>query len=466
MQDAPTRSREQSSTYRASTESVSTKTTVPLLLRITAVALFVLPANMVVEPLGAVGYAPMLLAVALTVTWLVSALFGLHDPIGFRHPGRVALAVLLLATCISYGALALGVTGGATVAQRASADRWLILVIASIAIALITTEVVRTLDDAMVLVRAILAGAFFCCIVALVQFVFRINPVEWIQTVMVGFVDNGGQTPFQPRGALMRVAGTTFHPIELGVVSAMLLPLSVWRALYDRRGSKAFHWLGTILLGFTVVAPVSRSGILGLLIAVLVSAPFLPALARKWAFVALPVMIAGAFVAIPGLVSTLFGSITAGSSDPSISTRLDNFPRVVELVSKFPFTGSGPGTYMPTNARHLLDNEYYLIAVNMGLTGLVAMVVYLAVPGVFTFIAANYAVDPKLRALAGAVAAAGCVAAATSATFDSLSFPVFALLYPFFIGLGGFVWLAVRRETASLSNSSPASVRGLNFRRK
>ena len=37
----------------------------------------------------------------------------------------------------------------------------------------------------------------------------------------------------------MRVAGTTLHPIELGVVSAMLLPLAIWRALYDGQGRKA-----------------------------------------------------------------------------------------------------------------------------------------------------------------------------------------------------------------------------------
>lgn len=456
MPFASTRARGQSPTH---TGAEFPKTTVPLLLRVTAVALFVLPANMVVEQLGAIGNVPMLLAIALGVMWVVSAAFGLHDPIGFRHPGRVALAVLLLASCISYGALALGVTGGATVAQRASADRWLILVIASITIALITTEVVRTIDDAMVLVRAILAGAFFCCVIAIVQFVVRINPVEWIQALMVGFVDNGGQTPFQPRGALMRVAGTTFHPIELGVVSAMLLPISVWRALYDRRGWKPYHWLGTALLGFTVVAPVSRSGILGLLIAVLITTPFLPSLARKWALVAMPVVIAGMFVMIPGLVSTLFNSFTAGSSDPSISTRLDNFPRVVELVSRLPFTGSGPGTYMPSNARELLDNEYYLSAVNMGLTGLVAMIIYLVLPAVFTLVAARNAVDGQLRALAGAVAASGFVVAVTSATFDSLSFPVFALLYPLFIGLGGFVWIAVRREIASHSYHSRVPAR-------
>jgi hypothetical protein len=427
-----------------------------MLLRATAVVLFVLPANMVLEPLGAIGYAPMLCGLLVVVFWIISALYGLHDPIAFRHPGRVALALLLFASCFSYAALALGLTGDATVEGRASADRWLILVLVSVAIALVTTEVVRTMNDAMVLIRALLAGAFVCCVIAVVQFVFRLNPMDWISTAMVGFVDNGGQTSFQARGALMRVAGSTFHPIELGVVSAMLLPVSVWRALYDNKGWKPLHWVGTALLIFTVVAPVSRSGIIGLFIAVIVTIPFLPKLARQWSLVAAPVVIAGLFVSIPGLVSTLFGSFTSSSSDPSITTRLNNFPRVIELVATFPVTGSGPGTYMPSNALHLLDNQYFLAAVNMGVPGLIAIIAYLAVPGAFTLLAAFCATDPKLRLLGGAVAAGCLVATAASATFDSLAFPVFALLYPFFIGLGGSVWLAVRRETHVRSNPSPA----------
>jgi O-antigen ligase len=421
-----------------------------------AVVLFVLPANMVFEPLGAIGYAPMLCGFLLVAFWLISAAFGLHDPIGFRHPGRVALALLLLASCFSYAALALGLTGGATAEGRAGADRWLLLILVSVVVALVTTEAVRTLQDAMVLVRALLAGAFFCCVVALFQFIFRINPMEWVGTAMVGFVDNGGNTPFQARGAMMRVAGSTFHPIELGVISAMLLPLSIWRALYDRRGWKPFHWMGSLLLVFGIAVPVSRSGIISLMIVVLVTTPFLPGVTRKWAVVVVPAILAGMFVVVPGLVGTLFGSFTAGTSDPSITTRLNNFPRVIEMVSALPFTGSGPGTYLPTNALYILDNEYYQAAVTMGLPGLVAIVAYLAIPGVFTLIAAHFAVDPQLRLLAGSVAAAGLVSMAASATFDSLSFPVFALLYPFFIGLGGSIWLAVRRESGSLPNTWPA----------
>lgn len=419
---------------------------VPLLLRAIAVAVFVFPASMVIEPFGGIGYVSLILAILLCALWVCSAMLGLHDPIPFRHPARVALGFLLVITCFSYGARTLGLTGTRTAAGQAGADRWLILLLAGIAVAMVTAEVVRTMDDALVLCRALLAGAFFCCVVALIQFAFRIDPMQWVQAVMVGFTDNGGATPFQSRGLLMRVAGSTFHPIELGVVSAMLLPLSVWRAIYDPAGWKPFHWIGTMLLVFAVAAPVSRSAVLGLLVALAVAVPFLPSLARKWAVVVVPLAVAALFVGVPGLIATLLGSITAGRSDPSITTRLDDYAQVDLLVSQLPLTGSGPGTYLPENALEILDNQYLLSAVEMGLPGALAVVLYLTVPGVFALIAARCTAVPALRALAGAVAAAGLVAAVTSATFDSLAFPVFSMLYPFFIGLSGAVWLAVKRE--------------------
>ena len=151
---------------------------------------------------------------------------------------------------------------------------------ASAGIVLVIGEVVRTLDDAMVLIRALLAGAFFCCLVAVVQFVFRINPMEWFQYAMPGFTYNGGDTPFQSRGALLRVAGSTFHSIELAVVSAMLLPLSIWRLIYDRRGWIGFKLLGTMLLIFAIASTVSRSGVLGLVVGLAVFIPFLPKIPR------------------------------------------------------------------------------------------------------------------------------------------------------------------------------------------
>lgn len=401
---------------------------------------------MVFKPIGAAGTVPMILAVLMFVFWICSVLFGLHDPLKVRHPGRFAVVVLFLATSASYVALYAGITGGSTEAARASADRWLILLIASAGIILVIGEVVQTMDDALLFLRALLAGALFCCVVAVVQFVFRINPMDWFQFAMPGFNYNGGDTPFQSRGALLRVSGSTFHSIELAVVSAMLLPLSIWRVIYDRRGWIGFKLMGTSLLVFAIASTVSRSGILGLVVGLMVFIPFLPKVPRLWALIAAPVALAGLFLGVPGLISTLTETMTSSSTDPSISTRTNNYPRVEAMVAERPLVGAGPGNYVPDTAIHILDNEYLNAAVTLGIVGLVAVTIYLLVPGLTALWAARTSRDPQLKSLAGAVGAGGLVAGVCSLTFDSLSFPVFALTYAVLAGLGGAVWLMTGRE--------------------
>ncbi|PYI68360.1 polymerase [Arthrobacter livingstonensis] len=427
------------------------------------VSIFVFPHNMVLKPLGAAGTVPLILAVILFCLWICSVLFGLHDPLGYRNPGRLSIGVLWVGTCISYVALYMGLTGGSTVAGRASADRWMILLMGSSALILVITEAVKSMNDAMEVVRIILLGAFFCSIVAVIQFFLRINPMEWIQAVMPGFTDNGGATPFQNRGFMVRVAGSTFHSIELAVVSAILLPLSIWRGIFDKTGRKWFHWTGTALLIFAVASTVSRSGILALVIAVGIFIPFLPLNARRWALVVAPIALCGLFLAIPGLISTLTSSFTAGDSDPSITTRTDNYPRVARMFVNHPWVGTGPGTYLPDNALYILDNQYLNVVVSMGAIGLVCIVVYLMFPGLTSVLAARAAKGESLRSLVGALAG-GCVAAGIcSLTFDSLAFPTFAMVYPVLVGLGGAGWILVKKE---MSLNASEEIAATNFKNR
>lgn len=432
-------------------KTISIQTSDPgpsVLLRCAAFAIFAMPANMVLKPLGAAGHVAMLLALGLFFFWGVSVLLGLHSSATARHPGRMALGVMLLATCVTYVLLYSGLSGPSTGAGRASADRWVLLMAASAGLILVTAEVIKTTDHALIVVRALLRGAFFCCALAAIQFITRANPMETLQTFMVGFSDNGGNTTFQLRGGLMRVAGTTFTPIELGVVASMALPLSVWRCIFDPVGRKWMHWCITGSLVFAIAATISRSGMIAATVAVLISIPFLPKIGKQWAWVIIPASVTGLFVAVPGLVATLIGATRVSSDDPSISTRLNNYPRVEAMFLARPIGGTGPGTYMPENALELLDNQYLNSAVGMGIIGVLAVVIYFTVPGLTTLQAARHAVDPSLRCLAGAVAGAALVAAPASASFDSLSFPVFALLYPLIVGLGGAVWMMVKNQSA------------------
>jgi O-antigen ligase len=421
---------------------------VPLLLRLAAFSIFFFPSSMVIAVIGAAGTVPMILSCLLLAFWIASWVWRLHDPLAVRFPGRVAGVMFFLSVAGSYIALYGGWIGRANNTALASADRWMILVAASLGLILAAGETVRTMADALQLLRWLLAGAFFCSVVGLIQFTTHLNPMEWVQTAMAGFTYNGGDTPFQQRGNLMRVAGSTFHSIEFGVVSAMLLPLSIWRALNDPKGKVWFHWLQTAMLVFAIASTVSRSGTLGAIVAMAVFIPFMPRTAKRVALVALPAAIVFLFVAVPGFVGTLLGALTADNSDPSISTRTNNYPRVVRLIDAHPWFGLGPGNYQPQNALQILDNQYLNAAVSVGLIGLAFLVVYLCLPAFTTVLAARAARTSSLRGLAGATAGGLAVGAVCSGTFDSLSFPVFALLFPLLVGLSGGVWRMAQGEAA------------------
>ncbi|KAA9135529.1 O-antigen ligase family protein [Microbacterium caowuchunii] len=428
---------------------------VPFLLRAAAFSIFFFPSSMVVDGFGAAGTVPMILGCLLLGFWVASSAWGLHRPLTMRFPGRAAGALFFLAVGGSYIALHGGWITRTDEVGLAAADRWMILVAASLGFILVAGETVRTMADALQLTRWILGGAFFCTLVGAVQLFTHVNPMEWFNALMPGFTDNGGDTPFQQRGNLMRVAGSTFHSIEYAVVSAMLLPLSIWRALHDPVGRRWFHWVQTAFLVFAIASTVSRSGTLGAAVALVVFVPFLPRVAKRAALIVLPLVIVTLFVTFPGFLGTLTSALTANASDPSIATRTNNYPRVMRIVDENPWFGLGPGNYRAENALQILDNQYLNAAVSIGLVGLALLVVYLWLPAISTVFAARAARSPALRSLAGATAGGLAVGAVCSATFDSLSFPVFALVYPLLVGLSGGVWRMVQNEPRLLGRRTP-----------
>jgi len=402
---------------------------------------------MVIKPLGAVGTVPIILSCLLFLAWLASWLWGMHDPIPLRHPGRLAGAVFALGVMASYVSLYGGWVGQGTVTGLAAADRWVVLVFASLGLILCVSDALETRDQVLSVARWLIAGGFFSSLVGVVQFAFHIDPMLWIQAAMPGFTYNGGVGAFQPRGNLVRVAGSTFHSIEFAVTSSMLLPFSIWRSMCDPRGARWFHWVQTLLLGSAVVLTVSRSGVLGVAVALLVSLPFMPRLLRRWMIVIMPILVVAAFALVPGFVGTITSALTANASDPSIANRLNNYPRVELMIDQRPLFGTGPGTYDTSNLIYVLDNQYLISAVTTGIVGTVCVAFYLLVPAIMTVIAARHTTDPNTKALAGALAGGLAAAGVCSVGFDSLSFPVFALTYPLLVALAGVVWKICKAES-------------------
>jgi hypothetical protein len=432
--------------------SASSESKIPWLLSFCLVGVFIFPADMVLGPIGAVGYVAMLVAIVLFGIWAATAAFGMHDPSLRRSPARLGLAIFWLVSLAAY------LTPSplyATSVTRAAADRWLLTLIGVSGIVLVMGESLRSMGQVARAVRALSVGATICALVAIYQFITTTDPMDIVRAGMIGWSENGGYTAFQERAPFMRVSGSTFHPIELGVVATMILPLSVWRSLFESGVRRRWVlWMQTILIGFAAVITISRSAILSLLIVILVFIPTLPKVPRRWALLVTPGCIAAIFLVLPGFVTTITEAFGAGTRDPSISTRVDDYPMVKALVAANPWTGIGPGAYIFTDPLKILDNQYLLTAVTMGIFGVAGFVTFVGLPILSSIQVAVAAPDPALRCLAGAVAAGAGVAALVSGTFDSLSFPVFVIVLSAVIGLSAAIWQIAQQEPVRISNSA------------
>ena len=255
-----------------------------------------------------------------------------------------------------------------------------------------------------------------------------------------GFSLNFDNPGIVDRAALNRVTGTAINPIELGVVAGMLLPLAISLAVYDTDKRALMRWAPVGLIALGIPTSVSRSAILSAAVALGVLIVLMPSRQRLVALAAAPFAIVATFVAAPGVIGTLTSFFGAGSADPSVATRLIDYPRVERIIHEAPWLGHGGGTYLPDNVFDILDNQYLKTGIELGLIGMVVLAAFFLVPVVVALVARQRSSDPELRLLCAALAGAGLAAAVCSVTFDSLSFPTFSNVYALVIGLIGAGW--------------------------
>ncbi len=418
-----------------------------LVLRIFVFSAFVLPTDTVIRVIGAQGYVANLVAMLLFAAWGVTAIFGFHDPVHTRHPTRGALGLLWISSLLSYTAMPFYVPDET---QRLSAERWMMLLVGMSGVILVAAEHLRTPADLMRTLRTLVWGGTFSAGVAVLQFWLHWDLRPTLRLLLVGFTSSDAYTGFQDRAALVRVSGTANHPIEFGVVAAMLLPLAIWLAFNDRSRSATRRWGPVALIAMCIPMSVSRSAILAVVVSLGVFVVCLPVVARAWVLAATPLGIVAVFATTPGYMTTILNSFLAGKSDSSITNRLDNYPRVVAFVQGAPWFGRGGGTYLAPDATKILDNQYLKSAIETGLFGVFALVMFFLVPPLAALVARYRSREPNFRSLCAALAGACLAAAVGSYTFDAFSFPQFASVDAIMIGLCGTCWLGARRWPAGL----------------
>ena len=415
------------------------------ILQLFALTVMVIPSDAVIRAIGANGYPAALVGMFAFAAFLAATLLGLHDPLRHRHPIRTVVCLLWVAVLASY---VLMDRAEHSVIEVAGADRMLMQLAVITGVALVAAECLHSLRDVRRVLRALTWGAAFCGVVAALQFWMSLDLAPYLRE-LPGFSLNFDNPGIISRAALNRVSGTAIHPIELGVAAGMLLPLAVYLAISDKERTPRRRWAPVVLIALAIPASVSRSAILSATVALAVFVVLMPSRQRVVALCAVPFAVVGVFMTAPGLIGTLKSFFTAGTSDASIATRVNDYPLVERLVQEAPWFGQGGGTYIADNALVILDNQYLKTAIELGLVGLFALMAFLLVPPICALIARRHSRDPELRLLCAALAASGFAATVCSFTFDSFSFPMFANLHALVIGLIGAGWRFAAAERAA-----------------
>jgi hypothetical protein len=426
-------------------------------LTVLAVLLLLVPSRLVFAPLGGAGSPALLLAVAGLVWWAHAVLTraGTLEP---SRPARWATGAWAAAVAASY---VVAMSRPIDAVEVRAADRGVVSLLALLGILLVAADGIPSTARVEVLLQRVVGLATVVGSLAVLQFFTGIDVASYIR--IPGLSADGYLSSMETRNGLNRPSATATHPIELGVVLAIVLPLALHFALTAPPGRRVKPTVCVLVVALAALMSVSRSAVLASAVALAVFLPGLPRRQRRYTLLALPVVLVVVRLSVPGLIGTLRGLFTGIGSDPSAGSRTGSYDVVGTYVAQRPLFGRGFNTFLPSY--HILDNQYLLTLIDTGVVGLLAM---LSLFGAAFLCAASAAtrwpVHSEQRSMARAVAAGVAAAAVGFATFDALSFPMCSALAAFVAGVGFRLRLLARGDvpdpTVSMSGRtvSPAAL--------
>jgi hypothetical protein len=402
--------------------------------------LALIPSRLVFKPLGAGGTPAAIVALFGLMSWACAWLVPSLTPGRWRQPVRWAMGLFGLAVVAAYlPAVSTYLAGGGI----RSADRGLITVAVYAGIALMVADGIhsrRRLDALMR--RLVLIGAIIA-LIGIVQFVTGIDPARYIK--IPGLSANEAATSIYIRSGFRRVSGTAIHPIEFGVVLAMIFPIALHVAFKARKGG-FWRWVGVAVIALAIPLSVSRAAFLGLFTAAMVILPTWSRRRLLWAALIAPVFLVLMRSVARGLLGTIKSLFLGFAGDPSVQGRTEDYAVVGRFIAESPLFGRGFGTFDPVKYV-LLDNQYLGILIEGGVVGLAALILVFLI-GICTARGARRRwTDPHDRELAQSIAASLAVAMISFLTFDAFAFPMASEVTFFMLGCAGASWrLAVARE--------------------
>ncbi|MER6072927.1 O-antigen ligase family protein [Streptomyces sp. NPDC001817] len=414
---------------------------------------FFIPSNLALPALGGVGTPANVFALLGLLWYLATWLGGRILPAPGTRLARLTMCVLGLAVLAAYVADAMRESSHEEVL---GADRGLIGFLVWVSLVVLTSAGVQERGRLDVLMRRMVVMGSVVAAIGFYDFFAATNIADSIH--IPGLQTSVAQVSVMDRGAFTRPRATTAQPLEFAGMLAILLPFAIQQALDPvRRHLHALRrWGPVLLMAGALPLSVSRTSIIGLLLVALVMVPrWKPA--RRWAAIGLMTASVAVFkVLVPGLIGTITGLFASflSNSDSSTQARTVKYSAIVPYLKERPWFGRGFGTFTP-DLYFFTDNQYMLALAEMGALGLVALLL-LFVTGIHHGGGIRrLARTESDRELGQAFFASSLVALVISATFDSLSFPMFAGMFFLLLGAGCSCLGFVRGEAAAAAVQGP-----------
>ncbi|UJP08880.1 O-antigen ligase family protein [Microbacterium sp. KUDC0406] len=412
------------------------------MLTVYVVLLFAVPSNLMISGLGALGRPSVLWGLVLLLWWVLGRLQARDEDLTrVSQPVRWALLTFVVVVLISY---AMAVLRGQPEDQGTPALTSVIRVLAWTGVALVAMDGVRTQNDIGRLARGLAIGAGLVAALGFAQFFMGASLLEWMATIPGMTFDWGG---IDFRGGYIRPAGTATHPLEFVATVLGCLPIAIAAGAsggFNAKPPRRLLWwtIVVLILGICLVS-ISRSAIIGVVVAGVLVAPFLPR-AYRWGGVIVAFAGLGALIVLmPGVWQQTMGLFIGASDDPSALSRTGGLERLPEFVMASPILGVGLGTFF--SRYYVFDNQWAALLVELGVAGTAVFAVMILTALVGVAQAAHRTVFAETKLLAGGVFAGTATVAVLFLFFDGLSFPAVSGLLFLLIGISA----ALRRIALS-----------------
>jgi hypothetical protein len=313
-------------------------------------------------------------------------------------------------------------------------------------------SVVRTFDQIDLLLRVLVGGGTIVSILSLIELQTGTNWFSQLDRVLPFLeptgVEGGGELA---RAGRLRVYASAQHPIGLGELLVLLIPMAVYVAVVSRRRI----WFGAVLLlGLAAFSTVSRTAVVSLVAIGVVFLLLRPANTLRFWPLLIPGLLA-VHIAMPGVLGSMYkglfpkqGIVAHEDGGPVGSSRTASFGPGLHEVGLRPLFGGGYGSRIvngPDKNSFIVDNQWLATGMETGLLGVAAWVWVFVAFLRRMFRAARRDTGPRGWLFVGAAASAAGFGVGM-ATFDSFAFIQATLVFFILLALGCAGLRAADRE--------------------